>query len=93
MGKLCCNPVTLSDELCENEYNTLGYMNIEHNFPYTLHDFNTQFYQGKSKSDLELQREQKKRQKEPSQVEMLWSHVTARFTSGMGTFFLPVTFL
>lgn len=62
MGKLCCNPVTLSDELCENEYNTLGYMNIEHNFPYTLHDFNTQFYQG-SQSLIWNYKESKKRDK------------------------------
>lgn len=46
MGKLCCNPVTLSDELCENEYNTLGYMNIEHKIMKSVWKVNTQFYQG-----------------------------------------------
>lgn len=74
-------------ELCENEYNTFGYMNTEHNFPYTLHHFYTQFYQGSQSLIWNY------RQKEPSQVEMLWGHATAHFTSGMGTFFLPVTFL
>lgn len=69
MGKLCCKPVTLSDQALRkrihmwvHEYRTK--LSI-HSSPF-LHSILPE----KSKSDVELQT------KNPSQVEVLWSHVT-----------------